>query len=76
MRFTKLGEWMNAISLLNEKMLQQSMVDKKINRKEGEDLKRFCNHYLEKRSGILKNTQFKVEDIFGDIVNKLSISPE
>ena len=34
------------------------------------------NHYLDKRKAIMNSTKFKVEDIFGDILSKDSISPE
>ena len=33
------------------------------------------NHCLDKRSDSMKNAQFKVEDISGDILSKDSISP-
>ena len=40
------------------------------------ELKKIYNHYLDNRSEIMKNTQLKVEDIFGDVISKDSISPE
>ena len=63
-------------TLLYEKTLKQSMVDKKIDEKESQELKKIYNHYLDKRSEILKNTQFQVEDEFGDIIYKDTITPE
>ena len=51
------------------------MVDKKLSGKEAEELKKIYNHYVHKRSEIMKNTQFKVEDVFGDISSKDSFSP-
>ena len=39
-------------------------------------MKKIFNHYLDKRSEIMKNTQFKVKDIFGDIINNDCISSE
>ena len=39
-------------------------------------MKKIYNHYLDKRKEIMKKTSFKVEDIFGDIINKDTISPE
>ena len=39
-------------------------------------MKKVYNHYLDKRKEIMKNTQFKVEDIFGDVISKDSVSPE
>ena len=39
--------------------------------------KRFkINICLDKRTGIMKKTQFKVEDVFDDILGKESILPE
>ena len=52
------------------------MVDKKIDDKDAKELKEIHNHYLDKRTDITKNTQFKIEDVFGDTLNKDSISPE
>ena len=39
-RYTKLRDWINVITLLYEKTLKQSMVDKKIYEKEADDLKK------------------------------------
>ena len=39
-RYTKLRDWINVITLLYEKTLQQSMVDKKIDKKEASELKK------------------------------------
>ena len=75
-RYTKLKDWINIITLLYEKTLKQSMIDKKIDEKEAMDLKKIYNHYLDKSSEIMKNTSFRVEDVFGDVVSKDSISPE
>ena len=46
------------------------MVDKKIDGKEAQELKKIYNHYLDKRKEKMKNTQFKVEDVFGDVISK------
>ena len=75
-RYTKLRDWINVITLLYEKTLKQSMVDKKIDQKEAEEFKKIYNHYLDKKKEIMKNTQFKFEDIFGELINKDNISPE
>ena len=52
------------------------MIDKKFDQKEAEKLKQLYNFYLDKKSEIMKNTQFKVENIFNDVISKDSISPE
>ena len=52
------------------------MLDKKKDAKEALELKKVNNHYLDKRKKILKKTQFKVEDVFGDIISKDIFSQE
>ena len=75
-RYTKLRDWINVITLIYEKTLKESMIDKVINQKESEQLKQIYNHYVDKKSEIMKNTSFKVEDIFDDAINKDTISQE
>ena len=76
LRYTKLRDWINFITILYEKTLNQSMIDKKIDEKEALELKKIYNHYLDKRKEIMDSTKFKVEDIFGDVISKHSISTE
>ena len=76
LRYTKLRDWINFITILYEKTINQSMIDKKIDEKEALELKKIYNHYLDKRKEIMNSTKFKVEDIFGDVISKDSISPE
>ena len=61
-RYTKLRDWINIITLLYEKTLRISMADKKNDQEEAGGLKEIYNHYLDKRKEILMNTQFKVKD--------------
>ena len=75
-RYTKLRDWINVIQLLYEKTLIESMIDKRINEKEADQLKQIYNHYIDKKSEIMKNTSFKVEDIFSDVISKDTISAE
>ena len=75
-RYTKLRDWINVITLLYEKTLKESMIDKKIDEKEANQLKQIYNHYVDKKSEIMKNTSSKVEDVFNDIIHKDTISPE
>ena len=75
-RYTKLRDWINVITLLYEKTLKESMIDKKIDEKEANQLKQIYNHYVDKKSEIMKNNSFKVEDVFNDIIHKDTISPE
>ena len=76
LRYTKLRDWINFITILYEKTLNQSMIDKKIDKKEASELKKTYNHYFDKRKQIMDSTKLKVEDIFGDVISKDSISPE
>ena len=75
-RSTKLRDLINVITLLYEKTLETSMVDKKNDQKEAEELRKIYNHYLDKRTEITKNTQFKVGDVFGDVRSKDNFSQE
>ena len=75
-RYTKLRDWINVITLLYEKTMKQSMIDKKINEKEAQELKKIYNHYIDKRSELMKNTSFKVEDVFGNVKSKDNFSQE
>ena len=75
-RYTKIKDWINVTTLLYEKTLKESMIDKKFDPKEADQLKQIYNHYIDKKEEIMKNTSFKVEDIFGDVISKDSISPE
>ena len=56
-RYTKIRDWVNVITLLYKKTLKESMIDEKINEKESEQLKQFYNHYIDKTTEIMKNTQ-------------------
>ena len=49
LRFTKLRHWMNFITIFYEKTLKESMIDKKIDEKEAEQLKQIYNLYVQKR---------------------------
>ena len=75
-RYTKLREWINVITLLYEKTLWSSLVNKKIDEKEAEELKKSYNHYVDKRKEIMKNTSFKVGDVFGNIISKDNFNQE
>ena len=75
-RYTKLRDWINVITLLYEKTLKESMIDKEIDQKEADQLKQIYNHYVDKKSEIMKNTQFKVEDIFTAVISKDTTSTE
>ena len=75
-RYTKLRDWINVITLLYEKTLKQSMIDKENDEKETLELKKTYNHYIDKRSEIMKNKHFRVEDVFGDVISKDNFSQE
>ena len=75
-RCSKLRDWINVITLLYEKTLKESMIDRKSDEKEAQELKKIYNHYIDKRRGIMKNAQFKVEDFSGDVIGKDNFSQE
>ena len=75
-RYTKIKDWINVTTLLYEKTLKESMIDKKFDPKEADQLKQIYNHYIDKKEEIMKNTSFKVEDVFNDIIHKDTISTE
>ena len=75
-RYTKLRDWINVITLLYEKTLKESMIDNKTDEKEAQELKKIYNHYIDKRSEFMKKTSFKVEDVFGDVISKDKFSQE
>ena len=56
--------------------LKQSMIDKKIDEKEAQELKKTYNHYPDKRKEIMKKNSFKVEDVFVDIISEDKLSRE
>ena len=74
--YTKLRDWINVFTLPYEKILKQSMVDKKNDEKEAEELKKIYSHYLDKRKETMKITSFKVEDVFGDVISKDKFSQD
>ena len=61
-QYQKLGDHFKMIKLLYEKTLKKSLMDKKIDEKESEELKSIYNYYITKRKEIMKNTKFTVED--------------
>ena len=50
------------------------MIDKTIDEKEAIKFKKNYNDYLDKRSDIMKKTQFKVENLIGDVLGKDNFS--
>ena len=75
-RYTKLRDWINVINFLYEKTLKQSMIDKKSDEKEAQELKKAYICYIDKRKYFIKKTQFKTEDVFGDPRSKDNYSQE
>ena len=75
-RYNIIGDWINVIILFYEKTLKESTIDKKIDQKEAEQLRQIYNHYLDKRKEIMRSTEFKVEDVFDDVISKDNFSQE
>ena len=76
LRYTKPRDWINVFTLLYEKALEQSMVDRKIDEKEALEIKKINNNYIDNRSEPMKNSIFKVEDVFGDVIGEDSFNQE
>ena len=53
-RYTKLRGWINVITFLFEKILQQLMIGEKVDEKESDELKKVFIHYLDKREKVMK----------------------
>ena len=66
-------DWIIVITLLYEKTLKSTLVEKKIHDREALELKIY-NHYLDKRKQFMKNTEIKVEEVLGDIIKKDKMS--
>ena len=74
-RYKKSGDWTEINTLLYEKTLKTSIVGKKeLVKKKLRKLKRFIITTLIKK--IMKDTSFKLEDVFRGKINKDSVSPE
>ena len=76
LRCTKMRDWITYNTNPHEKLLGHSIIHKKSDEKEGKELKKVYNHCIDKRKVTMKNTQFKVEDISGDVTSKDFISAE
>ena len=77
-RYTKLRDWINVITLLYEKTLKQSMVDKKIDEKEAEQLKQIYYLYIDKKIWRVLNSKLKMYSLLSlqDVISKDTISTE
>ena len=69
-------DWINVNTLLYEKTLKESMIDKKLDENEAEQLKQIYNHYVDKRGEVLTSTKLKVEDVITDVISKNNISQD
>ena len=76
LRYTKLRDWINFITILYEKTFKQSMMDKQIDEGEALELKKICKHYLDKRKEFMNSIKFRVEYVVFDVIFKGSVSPE
>ena len=60
-RYTKLKDWIHVITLLYERKLKQSLVDKKIDERKAVELKKINSLHINKRKKIMKNTVLKLK---------------
>ena len=70
-RYLRLRTFANKIRVDYAKVLKKSMVDKVINEKEGIELKKIHDFYLNNQKKIKKETKVSVEDIFGGMVENV-----
>ena len=75
LRYTKLRNWIDVFTNVYQKTINQFMIDEKIDEKEALGLKKFYNHYFDKRKDITNSTEFRIE-IFVDVKSKGSFLPE
>ena len=70
-RYIRLRTFVNKIRVDYEKVLKKSMADKVIDEKEGLELKKIYDFYLNNQKKITSETNVSVEDIFGDMVENV-----
>ena len=70
-RYIRLRIFVNKIRVDYEKVLKKSMADKVIDEKEGLELKKIYDFYLNNQKKIMSETNVSVEDIFGDMVENV-----
>ena len=70
-RYIRLRTFVNKIRVDYEKVLKKSMADKVIDEKEGLELKKIFEFYLNNQKKIMSETKVSVEDIFGNMVENV-----
>ena len=71
-RYIRLRTFVDKIRVDYEKVLKKSMADKVIDEKEGLELKKIYEFYLNNQKKIMSETKVSVEDIFGNMVENVS----
>ena len=70
-RYLRLRTFVNKIRVDYEKVLKKSLADKVIDEKEGLELKKIYDFYLNNQKKIMKETKVSVDDIFGSMVENV-----
>ena len=70
-RYIRLRSFVKKIRVDYEKVLKKSMADKVIDEKEGIELKKIYDFYLNNQKKIMNETKVSVEDIFGNMVENV-----
>ena len=70
-RYLRLRTFTNKIRVDYEKVLKKSLADKVIDEKEGIELKKLYEFYLNNQKKIMSETKVSVEDIFGNMVDNV-----
>ena len=78
MRDKKLKDCINRINVLYEKVLKKSLLDKKTDKGEGEELRKIFIHHLDKCESLMKRPMKSLErsyhQIFGDFLEKKALT--
>ena len=64
------------ITILYEKTLNKSMIDKRVDEKESEGLKKIYNHYSDKRKDTMKSTEIPYHELSVDILGEDGITSD
>ena len=70
-KYLRLRTFTNKIRVDYEKVLKKSLADKVIDEKEGMELKKLYEFYLNNQKKIMSETKVSVEDIFGNMVDNV-----
>ena len=68
-KFSRLIKWKDFRTLLHDKALMKSLIDGRIEEREGDELKKY-KHYLGDHKEIMENTKISFQHVFGDTLGR------